>query len=52
MRIYHQMLDARTGSRLATLDQLGVTLDLVARRPAPMPDWMKERARAVVAPTS
>jgi len=52
MRIYHQMLDARTGTRLATLDQLGVTLDLEARRPSPMPDWMKERARAVVAPTS
>ena len=50
LRIFHQMLDARTGRRLATLDQLGVTLDLDARRPAPMPDWMKERARAALAP--
>ena len=52
MRIFHQMLDARTGRRLATLDQLGVLLDLDARRPSPLPDWMKERARAAVAPTS
>ena len=52
MRLFHQMLDARTGLRLAALDQLGVLLDLDARRPAPMPDWMKERARAAVAPTA
>jgi acyl-CoA thioesterase FadM len=52
LRIFHQMLDARTGRRLATLDQFGVTLDLDARRPAPLPDWMKERARAALAPTA
>jgi acyl-CoA thioester hydrolase len=51
LRIFHQMLDARTGRRVAALDQLGVLLDLDARRPAPMPDWMKERAKALVAPT-
>ncbi len=51
LRIFHQMLNARTGARVATLDQLGVLLDLDARRPAPMPDWMKERAKALLAPT-
>ena len=48
LRLFHQLLDARSGARLAALDQLGVVLDLDARRPAPMPDWMKERARALV----
>jgi len=52
MRIFHQMLDARTGTRVAALDQLGVLLDLDARRPTPLPDWMKERAKALVAPTA
>ena len=52
MRIFHQMLDARTGKRLAALDQLGVFLDLDARRPTPLPDWMKARAKALVAPTT
>jgi acyl-CoA thioester hydrolase len=52
MRIFHQMLNARTGKRVATLDQLGVLLDLDARRPKPLPDWMKERARAALAPTA
>ena len=49
LRLFHQLLDARTGARVATLDQLGVLLDLDARRPAPMPDWMKERAKALLA---
>jgi acyl-CoA thioesterase FadM len=52
LRLFHQMLDARSGKRLAALDQLGVLLDLDARRPTAMPDWMKTRARAVVAPTA
>jgi acyl-CoA thioester hydrolase len=51
LRLFHQMLDARTGARLATLDQLGVLLDLDARRPSPMPDWMKDRAKALLART-
>jgi acyl-CoA thioester hydrolase len=49
LRLFHQLLDARTGARIAALDQLGVLLDLDARRPAPLPAWMKERARALVA---
>jgi acyl-CoA thioesterase FadM len=52
MRLFHQMLDPRTGQRLATLDQLGVLLDLDARRPSPLPDWMKERAKALIAPSA
>jgi acyl-CoA thioesterase FadM len=51
LRIFHQMLDARTGQRVAALDQFGVLLDLDARRPAPMPDWMRTRAKALVAPS-
>ena len=51
LRIFHQMLDARTGKRVAALDQFGVLLDLDARRPAPMPDWMRTRAKALVAPS-
>ena len=52
IRIFHQMLDARTGRRVAGMDQFGVLLDLDARRPVAMPDWMKERARAALAPTA
>jgi acyl-CoA thioesterase FadM len=52
LRMFHQMLDVRTGRRVAALDQLGVLLDLDARRPSPLPDWMKERARALLAPTA
>jgi acyl-CoA thioesterase FadM len=52
LRMFYQMLDARTGRRVAALDQLGVVLDLDARRPTAMPDWMKERARPLVAPTA
>jgi hypothetical protein len=37
---------------VAALDQLGVQLDLDARRPTPLPDGMKERAKALVAPTA
>ena len=51
LRLFHQMLDARTGQRVASLDQFGVLLDLDGRRPAAMPDWMKERAKAFLVPT-
>ena len=51
IRIFHQMLDARTGTRVASLDQFGVLLDNDARRPMPLPDWMKERGKALIAPT-
>jgi acyl-CoA thioesterase FadM len=47
LRIFHRMRNARTGEVVATLDQLGVHLDLDARRPAPLPDALRERARAL-----
>ncbi|MBM4439624.1 MAG: thioesterase family protein [Candidatus Rokubacteria bacterium] len=52
LRMFHQMVDVRTGARVAALDQLGVLLDLDARRPSPLPDWMKDRAKALLAPTA
>jgi acyl-CoA thioesterase FadM len=48
MRILHRMVDTATGKLVATLEQSGVHLDLVARRPAPLPDDLRERARALV----
>jgi acyl-CoA thioesterase FadM len=51
LRMFHQLVAVGSGARIATLDQLGVLLDLDARRPAPLPDWMKERARALLAPS-
>jgi acyl-CoA thioester hydrolase len=52
LRMFHQMVAVGSGVRIATLDQLGVLLDLDARRPSPMPDWMKERARALIPPNA
>ena len=51
LRMFHQLVAVGSGARIATLDQLGVLLDLDARRPTPLPDWMKERARALLAPS-
>jgi acyl-CoA thioesterase FadM len=48
MRLLHRMRDARTGRVVATLEQAGVHLDLDARRPAPLPDALRERARALL----
>jgi acyl-CoA thioesterase FadM len=53
IRILHRMTEARTGALVATLDQSGVSLDLVARRPAPLADDMRERAmRMLVMPAA
>jgi acyl-CoA thioesterase FadM len=46
MRMLHVMVNERTGGRVASLEQSGVHLDLHARRPAPLPDALRERARA------
>jgi acyl-CoA thioesterase FadM len=46
MRFLHRMMDGRTGQEVATLEQSGVHLDTVARRSAPLPDDMRERARS------
>jgi acyl-CoA thioesterase FadM len=45
------MSDQRSGKALARLGQIGVQLDLDARRPAALPDAVRARAaRLLVAP--
>jgi len=44
IRIFHRMTNGRTGELVATLEQAGVHLDLDARRPAPLPPALRERA--------
>jgi len=44
LRILHVMTDARSGERVATLEQSGVQLDLEARRPAALAPPLRERA--------
>ena len=51
MRVFHVMQEEGTGRRVATLDQLGVHLDMDARRPTPLPDDLRARAKALLAPT-
>ena len=51
MRVFHKLFDEATGELAATVDQLGVHLDIAARRPAPLPDAIRERAKAALAPT-
>ncbi len=50
MRLFHVMCDARTGAEVAALHQLGVHLDLDARRPAPLPAALADKARALLVP--
>lgn len=52
LRIFHQMFNTRSGELCATLDQLGVHLDLDARRPTPMSEAMRDKACAFLAPTA
>lgn len=52
LRLFHVMLDARTGAELASLHQAGVHFDQEARRPDPLPADLAERARALVVPAS
>jgi acyl-CoA thioesterase FadM len=49
MRLLHRLTNAGTGEELATLEQSGVHLDLDARRPTPLPEALRERAKAMVA---
>jgi acyl-CoA thioester hydrolase len=51
IRFLHRMIDARTGKRLASMGQFGVHFDLEARRPASLPDALREAATALVPPT-
>ncbi len=50
LRVFHRMSNARTGELVATLDQLGVHLDMDARRPAPLPADLRARAEAMKVP--
>jgi acyl-CoA thioester hydrolase len=52
LRLHHRMANARTGQPLATLEQFGVHLDREARRPAPLPDTLRAKAQALLAPTA
>jgi acyl-CoA thioesterase FadM len=48
MRTMHKMFNARTDALVATLSQMGVHLDMAARRPTPLPDALRERAKALL----
>jgi acyl-CoA thioesterase FadM len=48
MRILHRMTKGRTNEVVAILEQAGVHLDMVARRPTPLPDGMRTRAKALL----
>jgi len=50
IRVFHKMFNGRTGSLVATLDQFGVHLDVDARRPTPLPEALRERARKILIP--
>ena len=50
LRLFHEMVNDRSGELVATLDQFGVHLDVEARRPAPIPDALRTRARAMLVP--
>lgn len=49
LHLFHVLADARTGTELAALHQAGVHFDQKARRPAPLPPELADRARALVA---
>ena len=49
IRIFHRLTNARNGELVATLEQAGVHLDLDARRPAPLPPALRERAMTLLA---
>ena len=48
IRLLHRMTNVRTGALVATLEQSGVHLDIAARRPAPLPPELRERAMTMV----
>ena len=52
LRLFHRMTNMRTGEQAATLEQSGVHFDREARRPAPLPDALRSKARAMLAPAS
>ena len=48
LRLLHRMTNVRTGEEVATLTQSGVHLDVGARRPTPLPDSLRERAKTLL----
>jgi len=52
LRLFHRMTNRRTGEEVATLEQSGVHLDREARRSAPLPDALRSKALAMLAPTA
>jgi acyl-CoA thioesterase FadM len=50
IRVFHKMFNDGTGELVATLDQFGVHLDVEARRPAAIPESLRQRAKAILAP--
>jgi acyl-CoA thioesterase FadM len=50
LRFVHRMTNPETGIEIASLGQYGVNLDLDARRPAKLPDDLRDRAAALVVP--
>ena len=48
LRMLHEMSHAQSGERLAVFHQSGVHFDLEARRSAPLPSTLRERANALV----
>jgi acyl-CoA thioesterase FadM len=51
LHMCHQMHNGRTGEHAATLHQLGVHLDMNARRPAPLPEAIRVKAKHRLAPS-
>src|SRR5260370_311722 len=51
MRLLHVMTDERSAAPVATLEQLGVPLDMDARKSTPLPDELRARAKAVLVAT-
>ena len=51
MRILHRMANAETGREVARLEQAGVQLDIEARRPAPLPPDLRDRAKSLLLST-
>src|SRR5262249_11179108 len=48
IRILHRMTNVRSGEEMATLEQSGVPLDSGARKSIPLPDGLRDRARALL----
>jgi len=52
LRLVHRLCAAAAGAEIARLGQFGVNLDLDARRPAPLPEAIRARAKSLTAPSA